>query len=257
MQGVIGSSLLKDANIGLTGQEQSNFCPVNTKFISAYSGDIVMSVILSVIELAGTIAFAISGTLTAIQKQLDLFGVLILSVVTAMGGGAIRDVFLGYTPPRMFFSYQYIVSASGVAVILFFFFKYSHQKHPNLVAHIQPLYVFCDALGLGIFSVTGTDMGIASGYMGNLVLCIFLGTITGVGGGILRDIMCSDIPTVLCRNIYAVAAILGSGIFYLMSYLNCDRVLSSLLAIFCTTALRLLAWHYHWNLPRITGDQMS
>lgn len=213
-----------------------------------------MSVILSVLELVGTIAFAVSGTLTAIQKQLDLFGVVILSIVTAMGGGAIRDIFLGRTPPRMFFSHQYILSAIGVAVVLFFFFKNSRRRHPHLAVYVQPLYVFCDALGLGIFSVTGTDMGIASGYIDNLALCIFLGTITGVGGGVMRDIMCADIPAVLCRNIYAVAAALGSGIFYGMSFLNCNRVHSSLIAISCTTALRLLAWHYHWNLPRITKE---
>lgn len=216
-----------------------------------------MSVILSGIEMVGVIAFAASGALTAIQKQLDIFGIMILSIITAMGGGTIRDIFLGNTPPKMFENGTAIVLSITVAVILFAVYQYSHKWRKRLAAQIEPIFIFCDALGLGIFSAIGTDMGISSGYSGNLVLCLFLGSITGVGGGMLRDMMCADIPAVLCRNIYAVAAIAGSGMFYLTSCLGLGRIMSTLIAIFITVTCRLLAWHYRWNLPKVSKNQLS
>ena len=147
--------------------------------------------------------------------------------------------------------------AAGAAAALFLFFKYQRRGSQCLRVYIQPVFVFCDALGLGIFSVTGTDMGIASGYGEHLVLCVCLGTLTGVGGGILRDIMCADIPAILCRNIYAAAALLGSSIFYLLVCVGASRTGAGCAAVFCTVALRLLAWHCHWNLPRAAKDQPS
>ncbi|MEH2941112.1 trimeric intracellular cation channel family protein [Lawsonibacter sp. JLR.KK007] len=216
-----------------------------------------MSVIFAAAELIGTVAFAVSGALTAIQKRMDILGVVVLSIVTAMGGGALCDVLMGCTPPRMFYRWQYILSAAGAAAALFLFFKYQRRGSQCLRVYIQPVFVFCDALGLGIFSVTGTDMGIASGYGEHLVLCVCLGTLTGVGGGILRDIMCADIPAILCRNIYAAAALLGSSIFYLLVCVGASRTGAGCAAVFCTVALRLLAWHCHWNLPRAAKDQPS
>ena len=112
------------------------------------------------------------------------------------------------------------------------------------------LYNLCDAVGLGVFAVIGTQAGMEAGFAGNAFLCIFLGMTTGVGGGILRDVMCADIPGVLRKHIYAVAAIAGSGVFYLMARLVTGGTAAALCGMAVTVVLRLLARHYRWNLPK-------
>lgn len=210
-----------------------------------------MELVLYGAELIGTIAFALSGTLLAIQKKLDIFGMLVLSVTTALGGGTIRDLLLGHTPPRMFYSFEYVGLAVAVTLIVFLAAKITHKRDFVFSRQMDFFYILCDAVGLGIFSVVGTQAGIAAGFGSNAFLCIFLGMLTGVGGGILRDMMCGDIPGVLCRHVYAVAAILGGGVFYVLSRLDVDGTAASLVAMSATVVLRLLAWHYKWNLPRV------
>lgn len=210
-----------------------------------------MDMVLYGAELVGTAAFALSGTLLAIQKKLDLFGMLFLGVVTALGGGTIRDLLLGRTPPQMFYSYEYVGIALSVSVLMFLLARLSHGKYLSFGPQMERFYGLCDAVGLGIFSVVGTQAGIAAGYGDNPFLCVFLGMTTGVGGGILRDMMCGDIPGVLRKHVYAVAAILGSLVFYLLTRLKVDGTLSTLLGMSVTVVLRLFAWHYHWNLPRV------
>jgi len=202
-------------------------------------------------EFIGTIAFAISGALLAIQKRLDLFGILLLGIITALGGGTIRDLILGHTPPRMFYSFQYVCLAALSALLVFFTAKISKRSYEGFTGIADFLMVFCDALGLGIFAVIGTQAGIEAGFGSNLFLCVFLGMTTGVGGGILRDMMCGDIPFVLRKHIYAVAAIAGSLLFYTLLQTGLDETLSTLAGMFVTLALRLLAWHFKWNLPRV------
>ena len=210
-----------------------------------------MEMVLYGAELIGTIAFALSGTLLAIKKKLDIFGMLVLSVITALGGGTIRDLILGHTPPRMFYSFEYVGLAMAVTLVVFVGLKVTHRKDVVLSRQMDFLYILCDALGLGIFSVIGTQAGIAAGYGDNAFLCIFLGMLTGVGGGVLRDMMCGDIPGILYRHVYAVAAILGGGVFYVLTHLGVDGTAASLIAMSATVVLRLLAWHYKWNLPRV------
>jgi len=204
-----------------------------------------------ILEILGTIAFAISGALLAIQKRLDLFGILLLGIITALGGGTIRDLILGHTPPRMFYSFQYVCLAALSALLVFFTAKISKRSYEGFTGIADFLMVFCDALGLGIFAVIGTQAGIEAGFGSNLFLCVFLGMTTGVGGGILRDMMCGDIPFVLRKHIYAVAAIAGSLLFYTLLQTGLDETLSTLAGMFVTLALRLLAWHFKWNLPRV------
>lgn len=209
-----------------------------------------MDLLFGAAELLGTAAFAVSGAMLAVKKHLDIFGVLLLGVVTALGGGTIRDVLLGYTPPRMFYSVHLVALALLCALVVFLFVRLTHGKSPWSGGWMDTLLTLSDALGLGIFAVIGTQAGISAGYGENAFLCIFLGMLTGVGGGVLRDMMCADIPFVLHKHVYAVAAILGGAIFYLLCNLGVDGSYSSLLGMSATVLLRLLAWHYRWNLPR-------
>ena len=209
-----------------------------------------MHFILYTAELIGTVAFAISGAVLAVQKKLDLFGILMLGIITALGGGTVRDLILGHTPPRMFYNVEYVALAAFSAFLVFLVARYTRADQLFSSSIMDFLFILCDALGLGIFAVIGTQAGITDGFGDNAFLCIFLGMTTGVGGGIIRDIMCTDIPFVLRKHIYAVAAILGSGVFYFLLVLGVDGTLSSLFGMLVTLVLRLLAWRYKWNLPK-------
>jgi uncharacterized membrane protein YeiH len=209
-----------------------------------------VDLLFSMAELVGTAAFAVSGAMVAVKKQLDIFGILLLSVITALGGGAIRDLLLGHTPPRMFYSAHLVLLALLCALAVFLFVRVTHSLNLWVGSRMDMLLTLSDALGLGIFAVIGTQAGISAGYGNNAFFCIVLGMITGVGGGVLRDMMCADIPFVLRKHVYAVAAILGGGCFYLLTTLGLDSGYASLLGMSATVVLRILAWHYRWNLPR-------
>ena len=209
-----------------------------------------MNYFLHSAEMVGTAAFALSGALLAIHKRMDLFGVIVLGVTTALGGGTIRDILLGLTPPRMFYNYEYLTLAALVSLALFLAVELSRGVVHRFKGWLYFVYVFSDALGLGIFSVAGTQVGIDAGYEKIIFLCVFLGTATGVGGGILRDIMCGDIPFILKKHIYAVASIAGSITFYLLFQAGLREMPVSLAGVAVTLITRLLAWHFHWNLPQ-------
>lgn len=201
-------------------------------------------------ELIGTVAFALSGAMLAVKKDLDIFGICFLGVVTALGGGTLRDIILGSTPPRMFYSVAYVILALVASLIVFLVVRYTHKTELWSGHQMDMLLTVSDAVGLGIFAVVGTQAGVLAGFKDNAFLCIFLGMVTGVGGGVMRDVMCADIPFVLRKHIYAVAAILGSGVYYLLITLNIDAAVSAFLGMSATVVLRLLAWHYRWNLPK-------
>ena len=160
------------------------------------------------LELLGTVAFAISGAMVAIEKRADLFGVLVLGVITATGGGMLRDVLMGDLPPRLFTNKLYVSIGAVTALLLFFLarrFQRAYLRHADMVDQVNN---FFDALGLGAFTVTGIQIGLSSGFQGTFFL-VFLGVITGIGGGLIRDVMVMEMPVVLCSRVYAVAAILG------------------------------------------------
>lgn len=214
-----------------------------------------MTFFLGATELLGTIAFAVSGAMLAVKKQLDIFGILFLGVVTALGGGTIRDLLLGHTPPRMFYNVEYILVALLSALTVFLAVRRTHGQGLWTGRAADNLLTLSDALGLGIFAVIGTQAGISDGFGENAVLCIFLGMLTGVGGGVLRDMMCADIPFVLRKHIYAVAALLGAGIYYWLTHLGVSSGLASLLGMTATVVTRVLAWHYRWNLPKAQSPE--
>lgn len=191
-----------------------------------------------VIELLGTIAFTISGVFSAMQKRLDMFGVLVIAFVTAIGGGTIRDVLIGYTPVSWMrdFNGPLVILITGIAAMLF-------KKY--IKTFKTTLFLF-DALGLGLFTIIGVQKGIAVGL--NPGVCIALGTITGCFGGVLRDILLNNIPLIFRKEIYATACIIGGSIYFLLiSYV--DMNIARLAAITAICSIRIVAVKYNLKLP--------
>lgn len=210
---------------------------------------------LNMIEVLGTIAFAISGAMIAIRKQVDLFGVILLGMTTAVGGGITRDVILGYTPPRVFNSLPILGIAFMTAVIVFgvgYFFQDKYRKNQLTVDRINNIF---DALGLGLFTVMGMDVA-KGAEISNMVILIFFGVVTGVGGGLIRDLMVNEIPFILKKDIYAVASIAG-GIFYYVAGCNgVSHTVAVIGTIVVVVVLRMLATRYQWNLPKAGNREL-
>lgn len=191
-----------------------------------------------VIELLGTIAFTISGVFSAMQKRLDMFGVLVIAFVTAIGGGTIRDVLIGYTPVSWMrdFNGPLVILITGIAAMLF-------KKY--IKTFKTTLFLF-DALGLGLFTIIGVQKGISVGL--NPGVCIALGTITGCFGGVLRDILLNNIPLIFRKEIYATACIIGGSIYFLLtSYV--DMNIARLAAITAICSIRIVSVKYNLKLP--------
>lgn len=204
------------------------------------------------IEIIGTIAFAWSGAMVGIRKNLDVFGVIVLGMVTAVGGGAVRDVLLGLMPPGMFRNPSYAVVAF-VTSLLLFLLVYWKQKilESKYMAAYEKMMNLCDALGLGIFVVVGVHAGYAQGQS-SLFFLVFLGVITGIGGGMLRDVMAGEMPFVLYKRVYAVAALAGAvACAALIPY---GVYLAALVGAGITVVIRLLAIRYRWNLPKAVHE---
>ena len=214
-------------------------------------------IILYITEMIGIIAFAVSGAITGIKNKFDLFGVLILGSATALGGGLIRDVLLGYFPPRMFQNYWYLSVASIVSTIVFLFFIFSNKKSKTqkyvknpLVSKItQQVFTISDALGLAAFTVIGCGYAIESGFDDNAFFVIFLGTLTGVGGGVLRDLLSVNVPIIFTKQIYATASIAGGIIYYFVYNLN-NHTASIIAGGVIILIIRYLAAYFNWNLPK-------
>lgn len=201
-------------------------------------------------EWIGTAAFAVSGAMVAINKKTDIFGVLILAVFTALGGGTIRDILIGHFPPRMFSNGKYVLLAILCALIVFVIARIFKERYIAMEKEIEHINVVFDAIGLGVFAVSGASIGMEAGFGGNMLLIISLGTITGIGGGMIRDVMIQEIPFVLKKHVYAVAAIAGALTFWMLTRAGMSRAVSYGAGWAATFVLRMLAMHYKWNLPR-------
>lgn len=227
--------------------------------------------IIFIMEIVGTIAFASSGAMLAIRKNMDLFGVCVLGVITSVGGGVIRDLMLGYTPPNMFRNPVYTVVALGVSIFLFVVLyilpaevppapgnmnsgmPWERVRHNAIQEWIAAAYdktmTLFDALGLGIFTVMGINTARSLGYDQTFLL-IFVGVITGVGGGLLRDVIAQEKPYILTKHIYACASIAGAAACVYTGE-RLGKLASMALGAVVVIVVRLLAMHYRWNLPRI------
>ena len=212
------------------------------------------SIITFFMEMAGTVAFAASGAMVGVERNMDIFGVSVLGVVTAVGGGMIRDIVLGIIPPNVFTNPVYALVATITSCVVFLAFYWKRQL---LEGHMRLTYdrvmLVMDSIGLGIFTVVGVNTGIRSGYMDNVFLLVFLGTITGVGGGLMRDMMAGVPPYIFVRHIYACASIVGA-IACVWIYRLWGGVPAMVIGTVVVILIRYLAAHYRWNLPRLRRE---
>lgn len=201
------------------------------------------------IEIVGTVAFAVSGAMIAIDRNLDLFGVLFLGATTAIGGGIMRDILLGHIPPRAFSNYLYLTVAVVTALAVFLCTAWNRKDGGHRHRFSDAALNFFDAAGLGIFSVVGVQNTISAGFGDNGFFCIFLGMITGIGGGMLRDMMSRATPMVLHKQVYALASLGGSICYYFLRHFS--HTWAVIIATGLVMAVRLLAAHYRWKLPKV------
>ena len=203
-----------------------------------------------VCEWLGTAAFAVSGAMVAVDTGMDLFGVIFLAMITALGGGTLRDVLIGHFPPRMFTNYQYLLLAVFCAVTVFVLADLYKERYVRNEHGIERVNNVFDAIGLGVFAVSGARIGMDAGFMDNAFLVTFLGMTTAVGGGMIRDVLLQRIPFVLNKRVYAVAAIAGAFTYWVIEYVFLNPVLAYAAGWLVTVTLRMLATIYKWNLPR-------
>ena len=204
--------------------------------------------IIFFMEILGTIAFAASGAMVGIRKRMDIFGICVLGVVTAVGGGMTRDVILGKLPSAL--QKPVYVEVSVVTALAIFILLYVKQDllSGKMGTFYDKTMLIMDSVGLGIFTTLGVMTGIDNGYEGNTFLLVFIGMLTGVGGGLMRDMMAGEEPYIFVKHIYACASLVGAlgcvGI-----YREWGRLPAVFLGAFIVMAIRFLAAHYRWNLP--------
>lgn len=195
--------------------------------------------LLLVLDIVGIAVFAVSGALAAVDKKLDLFGVLFVAVVTAIGGGFMRDALLGATPVAALTDWRYLLTPALVGLVVFY-------VHPA-VARWSRLFLLVDAAGLGLFAVAGTRKGIEFGV--GPVGAMAVGVVTAIGGGIIRDVLVREIPTVLHREIYATAALAASALVVVGDRIDLNNVAVAIVAIATTFVIRVVSRWRNWAAP--------
>jgi uncharacterized membrane protein YeiH len=202
-------------------------------------------------DIIGTVAFAISGAITGAKYNYDLFGVTALGVLTATAGGILRDVILGSFPPAAFVDPVYVLTAAVTSVIVFYIVKAEIKSGKTYDSDaFRFVLLLGDSIGLGIFTTTGINIAIVKYGCTNGFLAVFSGVVTGVGGGVLRDMMVNTLPEIFTRHIYAVASIVGGVIAWvLMKYgMTAQGIYGG---AFLIVLIRFLAEHYRWSLPKL------
>lgn len=193
------------------------------------------------LDIIGTVAFAVSGALTAMEKRMDVFGISIVAICTALGGGTLRDMLIGNTPVAWLLNLQnfYVALATIVLTIIF---------RIQLNKLRRSLLLF-DTIGMGIFTLIGIQSGISIGL--HPLVCMLLGTITASFGGVIRDILCNEIPLIFDREIYATACLVGGAFYFLLAQYQFSVDILSFATIAVIIAVRLMAVYFHWSLPRV------
>ena len=202
-------------------------------------------VFIYVLDLFGTMAFAVTGAFKAIEHKSDIVGIIILATITGVAGGTIRDIILGKFPPNSLLDPAYVSITVATAIVIFFL--YSHlKKHWNV-------FLKFDAIGLGVFTIIGATF--AFNIFGlNYLAMVLAGMLTAIGGGILRDVFVNQVPIVFVKELYASASFVGASIFYLLLMVEVELYIASIVGIILTTGMRLVAMKYNWNLPKVRGD---
>ncbi len=212
-----------------------------------------MGLFATIIEILGVIAFSFSGAMVAIRRKTDLFGVILLAIITAHGGGLTRDVIFSFSPPAIFSMKSYILICIVVAVIVFLFarkFSHTYLENELRIEHINDVF---DALGLGVFAVIGVTVALEQGHSGDALICITCGLLTGICGGMLRDVLTNNTPFVLVKRIYAIAALAGASVYYVLHIhggaIHIGEELAIIIGVSVTFILRILAMTFKWNMP--------
>ncbi|MBQ7371254.1 MAG: TRIC cation channel family protein [Blautia sp.] len=206
-----------------------------------------MEVFVLILELIGTAAFAVSGAMVGMKKEMDIFGICVMGVITACGGGVLRDLLLGALPPMMFQKQIYALTAIVVSVLVFL-----PQVHRMLNLHehgYEMVMRLADAAGLGVFTAMGVAAAYHHGYGDNLFFAVFLGVVTGVGGGVMRDVLGGMAPYIFVKHVYACASIAGALLCALL-WKTAGEIEAMTLCCICVLGIRLLAAHYRWSLPK-------
>lgn len=199
------------------------------------------------LDLAGTFVFALSGAMAGVKRKLDLFGVLVLSFVAANTGGIIRDILIGATPPGAISDWRYLGVSLAAGIITFYFSS-------AIIQRWNPVLLF-DAAGLALFAVSGAHKALVYGL--NPVMATLLGMLTGIGGGMARDVLLAEIPTVLRSDLYAVAALVGAAVVVIANMLQLPSGVAALVGAVLCFGLRVLAIRNGWQLPVARADRRS
>jgi len=239
--------------------------------------------LLIIFEVVGTVAFAISGALVGMQKKLDLFGVIFLGIITAIGGGIFRDVTLGQTPPAAFINPTYFIISIVVSIMAFYGYPklstmYTTSKRKEIISESQgnkymseeqvlkianrrkqiailkKVILILDSIGLATFTILGANLAFKQVHS-NIFLVVCMGLITGVGGGILRDTFVQDTPMIFKREIYAVASILGASVFYLFSFYGVNYDITFWVCFTIILLCRAISIRLKLNLPISNSDK--
>lgn len=192
-----------------------------------------------ILDILGTVAFAISGALSAMHRRLDLFGIFIIAFVTAIGGGTVRDVLIGSTPVTWMENVAYIYLIGLVTIFAIVF-------RDKLFYLRKSLFLF-DTIGLGVFTITGVEMGVQNGL--NPIISIAIGAMTGTFGGVIRDILCNEIPVIFRKEIYATACIIGGLAFVILHGLGVNSDLIYIVTTLTVIVIRIIVVKYHISLP--------
>lgn len=204
--------------------------------------DTSFPIIIFVLDLFGTAAFAVTGALRAIEHKYDIVGIIILATVTGILGGVMRDAILGIFPSQNFSDTIHIVLTTITAIIIFFLYHRS-KKYENL-------FNIFDAVGLGVFTFTGASIAYSL-YSTNVVLIVISSLLTAFGGGILRDLFVREPPIVFTKEVYAVASFIGVIIFLILVNLKIQFEYTAIAVIFVTTGIRLISIRLNLNLPKV------
>ena len=197
---------------------------------------------LNLIDVLGTFAFAVAGAFSAMERKLDPFGVLIISFVTAIGGGTVRDVLVGNLPVN------WLQNSSTIFVI--FFSALASMFLGSLLRHLNAALFLFDALGLGLFTIVGLEVGLKHQFSAGI--CIALGTISACFGGVIRDVLLNKVPLIFQKEIYALACIIGGVVYYFLQAAPLNRDISKIACILLIFAIRIIAVRFKLSLPRIS-----
>ena len=192
-------------------------------------------------DLLGTVAFAISGVLVAMDKRLDLFGVFIIAFVTAVGGGTLRDLLIGNTPVAWMLESTYIITIIGTVILAIIF----REK----IRYLRKSLFLFDTLGIGLYTMVGIEKGLNADLLP--VMCIILGTITASFGGVIRDILCNEIPVIFRKEVYATACVVGGLSYFLLRKLPLSDEYVYLASILIVIGIRIVAVKFKIALPSI------